>query len=43
MTRLEKFQMTLIRVEFVLAPQHEMSCDVEITTKRRLRLLEKNN
>jgi len=23
-------------VEFVLAPQHEMSCDAEITTKRRL-------
>jgi len=26
-----------------LAPQHETSCDAEITTKRRLGLLEKNN
>jgi len=31
-----------MNVEFVLAPQHETSYDAEITTKRRLRLLEKN-
>jgi len=30
-------------IEFVLAPEREMFCDAEITTKKRLRLLEKNN